>query len=59
MSNIWQYPLPEQDADRAEVMENSGEEEVPPRRLLKEPEGVVKDGVEEAQPTPGMSRHIL
>lgn len=41
----------EQDADRAEVMENSGEEEVPPRRLLKEPEGVVKDGVEEAQPT--------
>ncbi|XP_042886607.1 C-Jun-amino-terminal kinase-interacting protein 4-like isoform X21 [Penaeus japonicus] len=46
---------PEQDADRAEVMENSGEEEVPPRRLLKEPEGVVKDGVEEAQPTPDTS----
>lgn len=45
----------EQDADRAEVMENSGEEEVPPRRLLKEPEGVVKDGVEEAQPTPDTS----
>ncbi|XP_066943686.1 C-Jun-amino-terminal kinase-interacting protein 4 isoform X50 [Macrobrachium rosenbergii] len=40
-----------QDADRAEVMDNSGEEEVPPRRLLKDPEGVVKDGVEEAQPT--------
>ncbi|XP_071545142.1 C-Jun-amino-terminal kinase-interacting protein 4 isoform X30 [Panulirus ornatus] len=42
---------PDQDADRAEVMENSEEEEVPPRRLLKEPEGVVKDGVEEAQPS--------
>ncbi|XP_066943642.1 C-Jun-amino-terminal kinase-interacting protein 4 isoform X7 [Macrobrachium rosenbergii] len=42
---------PGQDADRAEVMDNSGEEEVPPRRLLKDPEGVVKDGVEEAQPT--------
>ncbi|XP_071545159.1 C-Jun-amino-terminal kinase-interacting protein 4 isoform X45 [Panulirus ornatus] len=41
----------DQDADRAEVMENSEEEEVPPRRLLKEPEGVVKDGVEEAQPS--------
>ncbi|XP_063854126.1 C-Jun-amino-terminal kinase-interacting protein 4-like [Scylla paramamosain] len=41
---------PEQDADHASVV---GEEEgsVPPRRLLREPQGVVKDGVEEAQPT--------
>nr|XP_045599847.1 C-Jun-amino-terminal kinase-interacting protein 4-like isoform X1 [Procambarus clarkii] len=42
---------PDQDADRAEVIENSEEEEVPPRRLLKEPEGIVKDGVEEVQPS--------
>lgn len=40
----------EQDADHASVV---GEEEdsVPPRRLLREPQGVVKDGVEEAQPS--------
>ncbi|KAK8748146.1 hypothetical protein OTU49_016332 [Cherax quadricarinatus] len=42
---------PDQDADRAEVIENSEEEEVPTRRLLKEPEGIVKDGVEEVEPS--------
>nr|XP_053632701.1 C-Jun-amino-terminal kinase-interacting protein 4-like isoform X17 [Cherax quadricarinatus] len=41
----------DQDADRAEVIENSEEEEVPTRRLLKEPEGIVKDGVEEVEPS--------
>ncbi|XP_076039839.1 JNK-interacting protein syd isoform X6 [Oratosquilla oratoria] len=34
---------PGEDVDRAEVVEN---EDVPARRLLKEPEGLIKDGVE-------------
>ena len=43
---------PDQDADRASVL-GEEEESVPPRRLLRDPQGVVKDGVEEAQPSDG------
>lgn len=42
--------LSDQDEDRAEAVEG-GSSDVPVRRLLKEPQGVVKDGVEEAVPT--------
>ncbi|XP_050703532.1 C-Jun-amino-terminal kinase-interacting protein 4-like isoform X5 [Eriocheir sinensis] len=42
---------PDQDADHAGVMGGEEEEDTPPRRLLREPQGLVKDGVEEAQPT--------
>nr|ALO61081.1 C-jun-amino-terminal kinase-interacting protein 4 [Eriocheir sinensis] len=41
---------PDQDADHA-GMGGEEEEDTPPRRLLREPQGLVKDGVEEAQPT--------
>lgn len=41
----------DQDADHAGVMGGEEEEDTPPRRLLREPQGLVKDGVEEAQPT--------
>lgn len=46
---IMQFNVPDQDADRAEVQqENDGSET--PRRLLKDPEGIIKDGMESTTP---------
>ncbi|KAK4308658.1 hypothetical protein Pmani_019656 [Petrolisthes manimaculis] len=49
---------PDQDEDRAEAVEG-GNSDVPVRRLLKEPQGVVKDGVEEAVPTSPEERSVV
>ncbi|CAL4065508.1 unnamed protein product, partial [Meganyctiphanes norvegica] len=42
----------DQDADRAEVQQE-GEDSEAPRRLLKDPEGVIKDGMESTTPDEG------
>lgn len=47
------FQFTEKDSDRAEV-ECGSNEETPVRRFLKDPEGVIKDGVEnDVEPSPG------
>ena len=47
MLNSNSYKISEQDEDRADVAEGDSES-IQSRRLLRDPEGIVKDGLEEA-----------